>query len=392
MPSPFSYAHAVPEKKWTRRIAQLVERLPHMEDVSDVIREAERELAQGNAVFVADLGVALARRHGQAAAGTWQYRSVADQLLRLLSLTPGPGHAEQAARLAAVTPPTPSGRTGDAYEASLLAQGHSANSLAFVFAGGSGSARVSEELRAGLLQELVMRGVPVRDIRGAERWWRTRRYHPLAWLPLHLSDLERDPPLRSDSLRSGGATMPYGPAEGTRVTPQGPIPTVRETTTEDFREAAGATVANWVKWSNGHCEAASYESRDPIRAGALPSLLPALGLESTRTAPGTPLAVTASDPSYAWRELFAAAANGGAYSDGEYGARGRLAAWRSLAALSGAPAGASFEEVEETVRSCEWFSFGGATEWFDYGGWNIGWAVLGGGGRVLRVLAGVDVD
>ncbi|WP_274564734.1 DUF6183 family protein [Streptomyces spiramyceticus] len=44
--------------------------------------------------------------------------------------------------------------------------------------------------------------------------------------------------------------------------------------------------------------------------------------------------------------LFAAASTGGAYNSGGYGAYGRLAAWQSLAGLSGAAEGASAAEVE----------------------------------------------
>jgi hypothetical protein len=51
-----------------------------------------------------------------------------------------------------------------------------------------------------------------------------------------------------------------------------------------------------------------------------------------------------------WGALFAAAANGGAYSAGLGGAYGRLAAWTSLGGLVGAPVDSSPATTEERAR------------------------------------------
>ncbi|WP_307180176.1 DUF6183 family protein [Streptomyces canus] len=52
-----------------------------------------------------------------------------------------------------------------------------------------------------------------------------------------------------------------------------------------------------------------------------------------RRTPAERLALSTCQPEDVWQMLFAEASTGGAYNNGEYGAYGRLAAWRSLAAL-----------------------------------------------------------
>nr|WP_308314353.1 DUF6183 family protein [Streptomyces sp. GbtcB7] len=53
-----------------------------------------------------------------------------------------------------------------------------------------------------------------------------------------------------------------------------------------------------------------------------------------------------------WRLLFATASIGGMGTSGVQGAYGRLWAWRSIAGLSGAPEGASADEVD--THCVEW--------------------------------------
>ncbi|WP_435864241.1 DUF6183 family protein [Streptomyces mirabilis] len=74
-----------------------------------------------------------------------------------------------------------------------------------------------------------------------------------------------------------------------------------------------------------------------------------------------------------WRLFFAIASMGGMGSSGVQGAYGRLWAWGSMAGLSGAPEGASADEVESHARQSTWFHFEADTDWFhndigsDYG-------------------------
>lgn len=189
--------------------------------------------------------------------------------------------------------------------------------------------------------------------------------------------------------------MPYGLQDGPGVALGSvtSLPHVTETTTEEFGEAAAAAVANWAEESNGRSEAGVYESAEPVEAETLRGLLAALGLEClSGLGPRKRFALSVCRPNDAWRMLFAAASTGGAYNDGVYGAYGRLAAWRSLTALSGASTTAPVGEVERTVQQCDWYSFGAATKWFDCVAWDIGLVSVGPGARRVAVLAATDTD
>lgn len=108
--------------------------------------------------------------------------------------------------------------------ASLLASSHLPHDLAVVFAGGAPHA--SEELRACLVHELVLRGVHVAETPGIARWaisphW---SHHPLGWLPLSLSAFEEEPGLPSYHARGGSWPMPYGqPDDGPTTAPDGAV-------------------------------------------------------------------------------------------------------------------------------------------------------------------------
>ncbi|MCH0568359.1 hypothetical protein I3F60_03640 [Streptomyces sp. MUM 136J] len=377
------------------RIQKIVTRLPELKSVTKVWDTAERKLGQGDIAFVADLGIALAGRYGSSAAPIWQYRSVFDRLLRLLTMTSGQEHVEQALRL--VSEASPGNRKMARYAASLLADGQTPKDLAIAFAGGSSRATASEELRACLVHELVLRDITITESSAIKAWatsphW---RHHPLAWLPLKLSVIEGTPPLPSYSVGGASYSMPYGPQDGPGATLGSvtPLPQVTETTTEEFSEAATAAVANWEEESNGRSEVGTYVLAEPIEAEILPALLAALGLEClSGVGPRKRFALSACRPEHVWRMLFAAASTGGAYNNGVYGAYGRLAAWHSLTALSGASMTASVGEVQRNIQECDWYSFGAATKWFERVAWDIGLVSVTPGARRIAVLAATDTD
>ncbi|CAL9329925.1 DUF6183 family protein [Streptomyces sp. enrichment culture] len=377
------------------RIQKIVSELPDLERVTEVGDLAARRLARGDAAFVADLGIALSGRYGASAAGIWQYRSVFDRLLRLVALTPGPGHVEQAVRLVSAAARTD--RRLPRRAASMLAAARPPGELNGLYAGGGSSAGASEELRACLLHELVLRGVAIAQWPAIEAWatsghWRR---HPLARLPLERTVMEEEPPLPSYSENGSSFPMPYEPPGGPRVTSgsTADLPGVTDTTTEEFSRAAAAAVINWSEESNGHIETRRYEPARPVGADRLPALLPTLGLECLDGAgAGRRLALCSGPPGHAWRVLFAAASCGGAYNSGVYGAYGRLAAWRSVAALSGAAADAPVGEVEQHALACDWYDFGGATRWFSRVAWDIGLVCVAPDARRVTVLAATDTD
>ncbi|MFF8699137.1 DUF6183 family protein [Streptomyces albidoflavus] len=374
----------------TEGIQEIVAGLPELKDVAGVCAVADERVARGDAAFAADLGVALARAYGRAEP-LWQYRSVFGHLLRLLATTAGPENLTEALRL--VSSPELADRKRDRHVASLLASCRPPEELAVVFSG-----HASEELRACLVHELVLRGVAVDEEPGIARWARSPhwRYHPLGWLPLTRSGMEDGADLPSYSLRGSSHAMPYGPSEGVpyRGTGGARVPSAAEVTTPQLAATLSSAVANWAEESNGVVEARVFDLAGPPADQAVPATLLTLGLESLAGAARkkAALSVSACPPGQAWRVLFAAASTGGAYNSGSHGAYGRLAAWQSLAALAGVADGAGSAEAEARAAECAWFGFDARTDWFEQVAWDIGLAALSPDRRRLAVLAATDTD
>ncbi|WP_067416733.1 DUF6183 family protein [Streptomyces sampsonii] len=374
----------------TEGIQEIVAGLPELKDVAGVCAVADERVARGDAAFAADLGVALARAYGRAEP-LWQYRSVFGHLLRLLATTAGPENLTEALRL--VSSPEAADRRRDRHVASLLASCRRPEELAVVFSG-----HASEELRACLVHELVLRGVAVDEEPGIARWARSPhwRYHPLGWLPLTRSGMEDGADLPSYSLRGSSHAMPYGPSEGVpyRGTGRARVPSAAEVTTPQLAAALSSAVANWAEESNGVVEARVFDLAGPPADEAVPATLLTLGLESLAGVgrKKAALSVSACPPGQAWRVLFAAASTGGAYNSGSHGAYGRLAAWQSLAALAGVADGAGSAEIEAWAAECAWFGFDARTNWFEQVAWDIGLAALAPDRRRLAVLAATDTD
>ncbi|MFE7398515.1 DUF6183 family protein [Streptomyces sp. NPDC057557] len=370
------------------QIQKIVTELPDLENVTGVWAVADDRLARGDAAFLADLGIALAGAYGSDAG--WQYRSVFDYLLRLLATTSGPGNVAQALRL--VSSLEAADKRLDRYAASLLASSQPPEELAVAFTGSA-----TEELRACLVHELVLRGAHVTETPGITGWamsphW---RHHPLGWLPLALSDVEGQPDLPRHSARGGSHSMPYGPSANHNVRGDAGVhvPSVEETTTEAAAKGIGAAVANWAEESNGRIEARVFDLAVPLEAESVPSMLLGLGLECLKGAgKKTAFSVAACPTDQAWRVLFAAASTGGAYNSGTRGAYGRLAAWQSLAGLSGTAEGDPAEEVEARARECAWYGFGADTKWFERVAWDVGLAAVSPERRRLAMLAATDTD
>jgi hypothetical protein len=374
----------------TDRIEKIVAELPVLTEVTGVWAVAADRLAQGDAAFPADLGIAVARRYASDAGHVWQYRNVLDHVLRLLATTPGPGHVAQALRL--VTAPEVAGRGRDRATASLLASSHPVEELAVAYTG-----HASEELRACLVHELVLRDVAVTETPGIADWATSSHWshHPLRRLPLKRSSVEERVDLPKYALHGESYSMPYGAWDehGLPVLTGAPVPSATETTTAADAQAMTGAVANWAEESNGRMEARAFALADPLEAGSVPAALLTLGLECVKgEEKKSTLLVSPCPPAQVWRVLFAAASTGGAYNSGLRGAYGRLAAWQSLAALAGAPQDAPFAEAESLVRESTWYGFDAETAWFDQVAWDFGIAALAPDGRRLAVLAATDTD
>jgi hypothetical protein len=135
-----------------------------------------------------------------------------------------------------------------------------------------------------------------------------------------------------------------------------------------------------------------FESEEPIPVrGICPSSLRSLRLESLAGAGEQAVCVREITHSQGFGSLFSDAATGGAYTWGEGGAYGRLAAWESVAALT-ACSEIDIDQVSEHAGRCSWFSFWTSAGWFYDVAWDIGLAVLRPDGRSLAVFAATDTD
>ncbi|KOG08086.1 MULTISPECIES: DUF6183 family protein [Streptomyces] len=374
----------------TEEIQKIVAELPGLTDVTGVNAIVDERVARGEAAFAADLGIALSAARKAAGPSAWQYEAVLDHLLRLLATTPGPGNAAQALRLVASA--FDSSGKGARYPASLLATGHTAEDLAPAFTGSA-----SDELRSCLLQELVLRGAPVAQNPAIATWAAApeRLGHPLSWLPLTLSGIESEAALPSHGVGSSGWATPYGPSSHrSAAAARGTVTTgVVDTTSPAQAAAMAAAVATWTDESNGRVEARVFDLTEPLDAEAIPGALLTLGLECLAgVEKSSGLSGIMRTPAEAWRVLFAAASTGGAYGYGAFGAYGRLATWRSMAALVGSPEDATPAEVEARALDCVWYGFDADTEWFEQVAWDFGLAALSPNRRRLTVLAATDTD
>ncbi|WP_281690523.1 DUF6183 family protein [Pseudonocardia thermophila] len=307
-------------------IDELVAELPARSELDGFWDRMDARLADGGAAFLADVGIALRRTYGIRPVPN--VRSAVDGLLRRLALLPWPGHVPQVLRLAA------GAGIASRYVASLLAAGQDLADLAPALAPTSPAT-----LRACLAQELVLRGA--RDPAPMPIG------HPLSVLPGVRTALEHDPPLPRYGLdwTRRPTTLELIPVD--EEAPAGDVPPFMTSPAPVGSDAAVAT------WSTGTIETRLVEVVEPLLEEAIPLVVGALGLEH----PGSQVQGSACEPRTVWRLLFVAASLGGPRNLGEYGAFGRLAAWRTLGALSGAGEHARIAEIERRAGECAWYRF-----------------------------------
>jgi Family of unknown function (DUF6183) len=224
-----------------------------------------------------------------------------------------------------------------------------------------------------------------------------REGHPLACLPLGLTDLEVDiqsflphyGPHGSSSASAGtsGDSDPDRTAVGTGATRR-----FRETTTPEMAERVAKAVRDWIEESNGRYEARFFDFEEPFPTDEIvPSALRSLGLECLAGAGETAIQIAKITASQGFGHLFSAATSGGAYCSGSGAAYGRLSAWESVAALGGCSEG-EISTIAALAGHCSWFTFQSRCDWFYDVAWDIGLAVLRPGRKSLSVFAATDTD
>ncbi|THC55050.1 DUF6183 family protein [Streptomyces sp. A1499] len=355
---------------------------------------AEQRAAHGDTAYLRDLASRLADQYESAAELMREHERRLAHVVRMLALTPGRDSLAQLLRLLAEKRP-PGNGCMPRFIASLLAEHHEATDLAAVVFDRPRSDGL-DELRACLFHELVLRGVDIASFPQLRSWpvMRPGR-HALAWLPDQRRDFEAGARFPSRSVHGSASGMPGGLSAEGRVDP--PVPrtsprsSLRDLATTHVHESitAAAQAGDW-----GDCGAWVFEPDEALAPERVPALLPALPMSCLDgLGPTDRFEIAVRPLGDVWRLLFATASMGGFGGSGVHAAYGRLWTWRSLAGLSGAPAGASAEEVERRARQSTWFHFQADTEWFhDDVGSSYGLAALSPDRRRLAVLAATDTD
>ncbi|MFG1811582.1 DUF6183 family protein [Streptomyces sp. NPDC049040] len=310
-------------------------------------------------------------------------------VLKVLAVTPGRRFMEQLLRVYG-------GAGGESLLASMIASQQSFEDALYVLAQEPPTGR-ADVLGGCLYHELLLRGADPQVLRRANRRRMPTWLSPdLSWLPTEIREPERGlffPSYSYDGGGSpGGADDMAAPAQiGPDVRRQGAAYRFRETASVDLRTALTEAPR---KGDMLTFEGRAFTMERPIPHDALPGVLAALPLECLEgLEDDTRFEVSPSSLAEVWKLLYHSAASGGIGSEGLYGAYGRLAAWRSVCALSGADLHASFDRVEEQALACTWWRFETDAEWFcndlsaDYG-----IAALTPDGRRLAVVAATDTD
>ncbi|MFD7788528.1 DUF6183 family protein [Streptomyces nojiriensis] len=383
------------------RVAALVE--ADEVDFLALRREIEAQVSCGDYTWAGDFAVAAAARAAAGKDSRGRCELALLYVLQALAAHPGPESLRTLLRVPASPSAEDAGRTRAEHRlASLVARGHHIEDIArSVFTPPAASVH-SPEFKASLLHELVLVSDRVGEHPALRAYAASLEAegHPLAALPLHLLPEE-------DGLRrpAGAADdwswqIPSSPSEGIGTPELSATPAMRlravgadltETGGPELAATMGAAVQHWRAESNGEIAAQEFWSLDPVPADDFPAILELLPL-APWPADDTPPRLHPSTPQEMLAVLLTAAVRAPAYGLGLGVAYGRLAAWQSLAGLTGAPTGATVRETADLVRRTTWFRLGTTSRWFHQVAWDLALAALRPGGQEIAVLAATDTD
>lgn len=254
------------------------------------------------------------------------------------------------------------------------------------------------EMITPLVQESVARGADYDKDKQIFAFWQKlkKENNPLAWLPLHRTDIEGSVSFPIYNTARSVKHLPSTSAQGkldkppTRTTPEKPFTAVPILFNE---EAAARCVQSWKERSNGKSESKLFEISSAISPTDL-STKHLLKLQLECIAGMTPREVEFKPvpADRVFEMLYGVASSGGAYSGGEGGAYGRLAAWQSLAALTGVGTSGTVDDVYNATKESSWWSLSSTSKWFYNIAWDLGIVCLRPDKRHIAVLAASEQD
>ncbi len=380
--------------------------LERPDDVNQAYATVDRWNREKRTADLLELAVALEKGCDVSGEARIPFEAVADHIEEVLALTPGADHIEGLLSLLAkdrvrsVQRPRAREMRVRAF-ASRLGHGQTKDALSAAITR-LGEDKEHVEVLACWMHELVLRGTAL-DREPAVVSFHARladQKHPLGRMPLVMLEAESEAPTYmpmygANAISKAVARLESGPQSMRTVPPPGEHAAPRVLRVEDaaiearLREA----VVPWTTGSNGKAEAKVFRLEPALDASPGRWLLRALPLDCAVTPEALHAERAAADA--VWGSLFAAAANGGAYSSGLGGAYGRLAAWTSLGALLDAPATAKPAEIDAAAPSAQFLVFGAASSaggWWHDIAWDIGLLAVRAGGASVAVLAATDTD
>lgn len=378
--------------------------LERADDVNQAYATIDRWNRDSRTADLLELAAAIEDACSVQGAAKMPYEAVGDHVEEVLALTAGADHVDALftllarERVRSVERPRPLEIRVRSF-ASRLAHGQTKDALvaAITRAGGK---KEHEEILACWLHEAVLRGMTLDHEPAAVAFHAqlAAKHHPLGAMPLALLPAESEAPTYmpmygANAISKAVQRLETGPASTRTMPPPGEQSPPQPTRLEDaalearLREAA----VPWTTASNGKAEAKVFRLGPPLgRTAPGKWLLRALPLDCVQGAES--LHAERSGPEAVWGALFAASANGGAYSTGLGGAYGRRAAWISLAALIDAPQAATPQQIDERASGASFLMFGAAAGWWNEVAWDIGVLAVREGGASVAVLAATDTD
>ncbi len=332
------------------------------------------------------------------------FEAVADHVEEVLALTAGSDHIDALftllgrVRLKSVQRARPLDLRVRSF-ASRLGHGQTKDALLAAITRSSDKSEHTEVL-ACWMHETVLRGTSLDREEAALRYQAqlAEREHPLGHLPLSLLAAESEAPTYmpmygANAISNAVQRLESGASSTRTMPPPGdqPPPNAALAVDAAVEQRLLDAVAPWTSGSNGNAEAKVFTLTPALRGVApgrwLLRALPLACLEGSAA-----LRTERTGPEAVWGALFAAAANGGAYSSGLGGAYGRRAAWTSLAALVAAAPEAPPAAVDTLASNCMFLMFGAAGGWWHDVAWDIGALAVRPDGASLAVLAATDTD
>jgi len=374
------------------------------EDVNQAFATVDRWNREARTADLLELATAIETACDVEGAARFPYEAVADHIEEELALTAGPDHLDalfallSRPRVRSVQRARPLEMRVRSF-ASRLAHGQTKEALEATVARHGATAEHTEVL-ACWMHETVLRGTSL-DREPAIVSFHAKlaaAKHPLGVLPLTLLEAESEAPTYmpmygANAISNAVARLESGPTSARTLPPPGEhgAPSVTRIEDASLEARLREAVLPWTTGSNGKAEAKAFRL-EPALTEASPGrwLLRALALDCVEGAEALHAERTSADA--IWGALFAASANGGAYSSGVGGAYGRRAAWVSLAALLDAPASATPLELDTLAPSARFLMFGAPGGWWNDVAWDIGVLAVRPGGASVAVLAATDAD